>query len=607
MNLGKKGFVQGLLTNPLFILLAIAIVGIYLFSGGLLAIGFGDDFIIEDDFTLVDSAFITKNCDKELQGKGAFFTCESDNWLTKWQTDTSSDGNGASSSVGVVNNKLVLINNKEPTIFAQATYKKDLKNRDIKIKADWSAIDNGAVDGGVKILFNDKEAYSVSKSGFSQATTKVSGEFLLEAILDIENPDLYHIVVNGEEVSLIEISEKTLNVKIEPLGDSGTLKVNVDFIKSRAYFNCEVDSDEVVIRDRFTEGSSFTLTDLTFKPVKFCVDSYPAIKRSFTDKGVKADIMGQITKKLTTGQTISVGKDEIIEIYYIADYKEGMGEKCSLDSAYDTNKKKCTKVIDEEEDFIEIVNNVEFIKVGSDQTIFKNSVLIGVNELSSSAPEYKCEDEDESSSTPNPEPSCWETEVTYKDDKFKLTYGQEKLLDGIFNIKYLPNAQFKKGSLQEGWTNNFLLTIKKDFLELKPVEDDQYYALFGSEENVNFELNNLYDDFVEDQTGLQVKKTKKLLDQQESEQIALKFSSGKNNYFFDLDTNEYGKIEYEIIPFYKIGDEVFFDNEKIIRTYEIVDEIPEDVTFVTGSDLKEENFFTKMLNAIIDFFKGLFS
>ena len=354
----------------------IAVIVVLAIIGNIFSIGY-DDFLMEDDFIISDPALTCSS----TSGKKI---CESNRWKSEVYY-----GGGSPTTQSLVqegDSKLIINSQLEN---AKVTYNGDLKNRDLKWVGKLSlngASRGGTASGTMNFLINGKQAYSKSLSvpeGANRDGGHIEQELLFEAILDIENESIYHIIVNGAEVNKVAVTEPTAMVSWQVNGGSqssssiGNMRLELDYLKSRAYYNCRVDNDEVVVRDTFSEGSTFSISNLAYKPVKFCVESYPAIKRSFTEEGTRADIQGLLTRKLANGEKISVAENEAIEIYYIADYKEGMGERCSLDSAFDTKLNKCIKLISEEEDKVEFVNIKEFFEVGKEQLLLSDAVLIG--------------------------------------------------------------------------------------------------------------------------------------------------------------------------------------------------------------------------------------
>jgi len=591
----------------LLLLVGLAVLFGTNFSDGLLGIAF-DDFIVEDDFSIPSPALLQQST--VCSGTGVDKFCADPNWQSFSQGNTNPlQCDRRESSVTIENDELVITSRPERS--AYAIYQKDLDNRDIKYTATRTAgSSKGAGSGGHRILFNDVLVYSEQFSWGSDGGSDTSS-FLFTAFLDIVNPNLYHIEVNGDFINSIEIDEPQIQVKFESFANGNTCTLiptstlRVVELKSRPYFNCEVEEDEIVIRDSFVAGTTFNIDSLAFKPVKFCVDSYPAIKRSFTEEGVRADIQGILTRQLTTGESITVAENEVIEIYYIADFTEEMGTRCALDSAWDTKERKCVKIITEQQDIVEIIREKEFIVVGKNQKLFENSLTIGDKEITSSTPQYLCSSEESRASSPNPREECWETEVTYNDIATKYIYGQEKNLDRFFSLRIFQEARYEDNKVQDGAKNQFVLTLKnRDLLSIDNVDEDneQFYIIFGERRSYPFTVTNRYGDF--QLSGVQVTKTKDLLFEQSTEQIDIAFTEGTKEYSIPLDSGEFGGVEYRLIPYFFIGEEIFFDDEQITRNFEVVNEIPTGTQLVEGRQrLSILELLKQLFQRVLDIFR----
>tara|TARA_Y100000034_G_scaffold103568_1_gene129290 strand:- start:748 stop:2643 length:1896 start_codon:yes stop_codon:yes gene_type:complete len=628
----KKGVV-GLLTNPLVILGLLAIVGLAFFGGDLLAIG-ADDFLIEDDFTTTSPALASKQCTTDRSNRfQPITTCNDGVWESKMGSLTNPSAScpgSSSSSVSVSGNNLNL--NSAGGTTAEVKYLKDLKPRDIKFSATFNAGTSAFSKHGSSfdVFLGSQKLYSdsISNFAFSKFGQSQSKDYLFVLQKDIVDPELFLVMVNGKVVNKVKITESTAQLRIKstsggsPCGQSptmGTATFKIDALKSRPYFNCQVDSDEIVVRDAFKEGTTFSIDDLNLRPVKFCVDNYPAIKRSLVNKGARADIQGQLTKKLTKGESITVGKGEVIEIYYIADFKEGLGTRCSLDSAWDTDLKKCVKIIDEQEDIVTFVNTKEIIKLASNQVFFKNSLKVADKSISSSKPKYVCSDVRADTAVVS-DNKCWTNVIGYGGNNFNYIYAQEKNINKFLKLKWIPEAKFKEKKVQPGYVNNFVLTVdNEEILDVStiPEASSKYWVIFKDNRNINFQVTNNLGKF--DKSGIQVRETKRLLTSQKTEIKTIIFDKGTKAYSVPIDSSQLGRVEYEILFWYEVGGEKIFDDEKILRSFEVVKQIPKDIKVVekkvtvtetitkTVTKTVEKNVITDFFKSIIDFFKNLFS
>jgi hypothetical protein len=178
-------------------------------------------------------------------------------------------------------------------------------------------------------------------------------------------------------------------------------------------FSCEVETDEVVVADEFSSGTTFDIGDLAYVPVKFCLDSYPAVVRSMTEEGVATDIKGEITRKLARGASITVNPDETIMVVYIADYEEGMVERCQIGDVYNTRTNQCEKLIEEGEDTILVLNNITVLTVSKDEALLGASQFVGDKEFSITDVRYTCwiSYPDMNFDAPSPDIDCWSVDL----------------------------------------------------------------------------------------------------------------------------------------------------------------------------------------------------
>jgi len=552
--------------------------------------------------------------------------CTDDRWQsTTLHRSSASSACGGSweGFVDVKDGNLLLESNGDAG--SSAKYLVNLKNKDIKtvVKLTVNSQPSSADSGGFVIELNGQEITRKSiPLTFSKFAQSRSEDYLIEILKDFNDPNIFHVLVNGVETKTVGIHSDTAYLTYTTTasgmcgGKTSNSVLSVSFLKSRAYFNCNVDTDEVVIKDTFSEKSEFSIKDLTYIPVKFCVDSYPAVKRSFTEKGVRADIQGQTTKILVTGETLKVNTNESLEIYYIADYIENMGERCGLDSAYDTKLKKCVKIISEEEDVIQIINTKEFISVGNKDVQFDDKISLAGKDMISSQPLYSCVDEETTTLSPRPRESCWSIPISFDGKSSVLEYGKLTKLNEYISIRGYTNTKVSNEVIQPGFKNNFILTFSDKLLSINPVSEDssKYYIMFKDKRNLKFSLTNNFETFSTENSGVQVKITRNLLTSQKTEQIKLSIKKGTNEYSIPIETGEYGKITYEIVPFYKINGQVIFDDEKLVKNYEIVSKIPENVSLISApvvdtkisNNLNTKSYFPYILGGLVALLLGYF-
>lgn len=282
-----------------------------------------DPYLTEYDFAIPSPAlsilagdvFTSPYCTYNVNSK-ADWTCTDDRWEV---TGGYSGPPDTTSHAKVIAGALQLDANGPVTT---AKYLINIKNKDMKTRVVISGVGSGGIMFGSEVILEGE-----------------SSEWLVELIKDVTDDDKFVVLINGEPIKEIIISEDTAFIKYYA---NPKARMRVEYLKSRAYFSCSVNNDEVVIRDRFGEGSVFSKDDLAFDVTKFCPSDYPAVVRSYLERGVKSDIKGTITFKLARGEYLTVPQFQAYEIQYITKYIDGMKERCDpLTEYYDTNLEKC--------------------------------------------------------------------------------------------------------------------------------------------------------------------------------------------------------------------------------------------------------------------------
>jgi len=351
--------------NVILVIGAIILLG---FFGGIFSIGY-DDFITVEDFQVLSPELTHTACvpiSSAISGVLGMSMCKGETW--ELYSGARGCGGGSSmnyeSSFNVVNNKLMLASAGYPV---SATYLKNIDNQDFKTKITLSVNNprEGALGSGI---FNIKMGSNVIYENTISTYGYVTKDYLVELIRDINEPLKIHVFINGEETKsftqiigdkiFFEVADSTYFCGI---GGSATMAINP--LKTRAYFNCNVGEDQIVIKDTFKEGSTVDIHALTYSVSNFCPDNYPAIRRSLVEQGSRADIQGIITKQIAQGQSIAVPSGQLLEVYYITGYHSDMGQRCGLGEAYSTLTHSCSGVIEEAKNTVTFVNEKENIVV----------------------------------------------------------------------------------------------------------------------------------------------------------------------------------------------------------------------------------------------------
>lgn len=602
-------------------ILLIASLGTYYFTQ---MTAFYDGYLIEDDFSIVSPALSgeRRDCQTTISGTITTHLCQDSNWITH----TTGSGN-----TYYENNKLIIYGSAQSgsSGSAQATYRPNLKNKDIKTQF----LVRGT--GNIYVTFGDINVGTFAPS---------SSEYVVELIKDVTDENKFAVLVNSNPVKDIVI-ESNIAMLSFYAPETGII-IELRYIKSKPYFSCQVDNDEVVVRDRFAEGSTFDIHDLTYEPTKFCPEDYPAVVRDFRERGVKADIRGTITQNLTTGKSYTVPVNQAYEINYITKYKDGMGERCNpLTDVYDTSKKICVKKIDEQDyiirdcgtnpevcptpntcekrdgiyvcvttdervlkqdcntnknmcdenygevcelknnnyvcvrtkEIIELYRTKEFIQIGKNQKFFENNLIIGDKDIKSTKPSYSC-DTSQNYNSPNPKSDCWKSSVSYAGKNIEMLNDGVINLDDCFpQLKLVTNAHYDSDMGEvDSFTNNIIIDINFDCISSNPIAKTDYYVIKDSKKQLCFNLNNRIANFDQSQSGFSIIKTTDLVTTQNALMMEKAINIGDNKACFDVDTSMYGEVTYQILPYFKLGNDIFFDDERIIYNYNIVDKVPEE-------------------------------
>ena len=198
------------------------------------------------------------------------------------------------------------------------------------------------------LLINDVVVYTCARPDFKGDNTRTC---TIEALASFENPEMYQLVINGEDYGVVNTSNPLGDgkVKIKSYApDKGTWyaevkatsKIYVDYFKYKIPYNCKIENDEVLVFDSFSEGSTVNISTLAYEPVKFCLD-YPIKARSFSENGIKTDIRGEILQKIVRGQSSTVPPAEEWKVYYITKNTPNIELRCGVDEAYNTNTGIC--------------------------------------------------------------------------------------------------------------------------------------------------------------------------------------------------------------------------------------------------------------------------
>lgn len=567
-------------TTAIIVISAILVISI-LAIGGYFATqqtAFFDNYFLEDDFTTLTDLW-------KLGQKTN--TCQAGGAMTK-----SYEG-----SYSLENNNLILSTTDGANY--RATYDKNLKGFDIKTKVTISyshpgkSSYGGEGSGSFQILLNNQAIFS----GSAPSTyTSSSRTYNIEIVQDTANQEKLYLIIDGEPLvkddNLVsfQFPEKEIKISFVKTGNRGSCSypgsgsLSIDYLRLKPFFDCSIEEDEIIIRDKFTQGS-FTYQDLTYIPKSWCIDNYPAIRRSLTEQGSRADIMGTISRSLTSGETITIQEGEVFEIFYVVDYQEGMGERCSLDEAYDTESKSCVKIIEEQPDAEIFYNINKVIPIQANQLEFNGQLLFGTSSITTPPPQFLCSET--KAVAPSPKESCWKLNPEYNGKEYSMIYDQEIDLSKYLKLRWLPTDLIYDGSIKDGYQNNMILTLDEDILQEKLLikSEEEHWVIFGSERFLNFEVTNNLDQF--DSSGIQITKTDSLGRQTQKQEI-INFEKGTNQYSYQISSEQYGEVQYSLRFWYEINGNKIFDDGFVATNYRIVDQIPVNETVVIKTEYQTE-------------------
>lgn len=503
---------------------------------------------------------------------------------------------------------------------ADTTYLKNLKERDIKTKVELSV--SGCTAYGQTSYFTlELGNHVVYTDSITTDVAAISKDIFIELIKHTTDPDTFSVIINGEQVSTVTIPETTAMLKYSfnrnnNCGTAGPYGgVIITYLKSRPFFNCILDSNEVWVRDRFAEGTTFDITDLKYTPTKFCLDSYPAVLRDL-DLGVR--VAGDVTKSMVLGEAVTVPANSYIEVSYATLYQAGIMERCGLGEVWNNNKSVCEGVLVETEEVYVIIREHEYIIVGSNQHYFTNNLVIGDKSITSGQPDFVCDGtsireaggdcniaqyecnekevciydsgvykckgtEPENWNAPEPQ-GCWQVDVTFDGITYTMQDSETISLNQYLDLTlYIDGHYDYITDRVDSYTNNYVLTLKnRDFLQMQAMQgtESDYWVILNDNKNMCFQLSNDLANFNSNQAGFYNKYTRFLLQSQGTEYIQTDLPLGSGTTCIPVDTTQLGEIMYEITPYFYLGNDRYFDNEKITYTYNIVNEIPTNVTII---------------------------
>jgi hypothetical protein len=475
----------------------------------------------------------------------------------------------------------------------------------------------------------------------SGQTTTTNGIIEIKRYDDLDLTK-YVVVVDGQEAYL-EDNTEPVNLKLV----GGMLWV--DFVKYAPYMSCEIDyTNEVVVRDKFAEGSTVNMTTLTYTPLKFCPQDLGVLR--FTEQGL-TDELGSLTEAVARGKSLVVPAGEYWQYDYVTEYVTNMTERCGVGFAYDTSLEECVSVASQQiptnvllyceedadcvvppnchdatvscvdnqcdynssvctmEQIINYISVIEALDLEQPEVILLNNGSIKVRfvadetvagelfEATIPSPQKQKTECQVSEGYLSPlKEGCYKTVVDWGDYLFNIENGEEKKINDYVTVKYIMggkgvyngiksakremppdgNCERQDISFDYEWVAEGDCYPEKDyenifevtFTDVIDITDATYTekVALGSNNIAKVSIKNNI--FPLNDAGFTVQFSKGLRDiYLPSSTTDANFASGESDYNVNMLSDELGTYTMEIIPFFNIVGNQFYQFKKIAISY----------------------------------------
>lgn len=424
---------------------------------------------------------------------------------------------------------------------------------------------------------------------------------LLEIVPSIINKSEYTVVYQGIIVEIVKLEGEG---KLKFVTNCMASKLKIRDLRWKPLFNCQVDNDETIVTDEFSQGTKFSIKDLSYTATKFCLDSYPATVRSTTAQGVATDIKGDLTRKLAKGESITVKKDQVVSISYFTKATDVL-LRCKSGETFNTATNKCQSLLPKgvkPVPITKIVNNITVIIPGKNQAVIKTAGRFDNGWIEIANVTYNCYKEypEANYKAPNPKPTCWRGTINTPLVSQKTTHGVAVSPNKYYTVT--PYFTSKWESDKENCGGSTIIDgtgciIGKADLVFEWVDYNAIqFKLINNTYNVSLNkpafmhvnlINNFGLDFNNKQTGFLITETRDLIFGQKRYDYMIGFSKGDNTLKIPVDTSLIGEVKYELVPFISVGgfhgdDTRLFDDEKQTLTF-----------FVESGSIKAETNYEK--------------
>jgi len=421
--------------------------------------------------------------------------------------------------------------------------------------------------------------------------------------ISVSNPSYISILIDGDGYSNEMFIKRNIygenlkfNIEATAFGSNANIRNSVAYkifpdIRYELPYNCDIQNDETVVRDRFIDAQTISIKDLSYEPIRVCVKQLPTTLRSLTEQGITSDELGTLVKDLSEGKSFTLQDKQVLDIIYITDYLEGMGERCgALDSAYSNKAKKCVKFINEEVDVITIIRESVFREIGSQDVQFTDNLDIGDKPLKSSGLSFTCSSTSNVDTTQKPE--CFKTTITFNGQSFDFNSLEKKNINPSLRLEYIPEGFYDvENNKIESVKNNFILHFNNfDFFTIMPIlepDKDDYYSLLNQKKELKFKLTNTLSNF--QNSGFNVVKRKDFTGEEISELLIYPFSQSDNQEFvLNPDTSAYGAYIYRLLPYIVLNNKKIFIPKESIYNYKVVTEFPKEIIILNQTSFIEK-------------------
>lgn len=460
------------------------------------------------------------------------------------------------------------------------------------------------------------------------------GEGVVE-ILRYDDLDLskYVVVHNGEEVYTgVQDGPATLDFigggsSSEYCQRPGLL---IDYVKYEPYYSCEIDYQvEVVVRDTFYEGSTVSLSTLTYTPTKFCPQDLGVL--IFSDQGF-TDELGSISEAIASGEQLIVPDGKYWQVDYVTQYVDDMEERCGVGEAYDTETQTCVSVAHQEipdegllfcqqtqdcaippqcyDAEVSCINNrceyvsdlcteqqiINYLLVMQTIDLDEPYILVlnnGEVQVTFNTPQdIAGMDFQDQAPTPlvtrpqcqvangeylSPIDGCYRNHIYWDGYSFDVENGETIDLDDHITVKYIMSGTGvfngeRYGNYYDyeylGRDSDYTNTYQvtlKNILDIDLIGYDSVVDL-NDQHGVSIEVTNNLFDMTE--SGYKLRVNREILDISEPLQsFRMPLMEGSNTYTFDLPTDQIGVYTIELIPFFDVLGSTQYMVQQLVISY----------------------------------------